>query len=202
PGRWPRGMHTSWPEAYARHKLRDLGLPRVTVTGAYLRAALEAMLREHVLPQREFHLAKARRLATAHRRLDRISEGLFLLAVLWVAGYLAAYAGGKLGLWSIDWLEAASGIVTFFGVLFPTFGGAIAGIRYFGDFERFAAISDVTAEKLEAVAARTRLLLAAPDEALDWGRAAELARLVDEIVFTEIENWQAVFGGKHITVPV
>lgn len=202
PGRWPRGVHTSWPEAFARHRLRSVGLPQVAVTDGYLRGALEALLNEHVVPQLAYHQAKARRLARVHRRLDRISETLFLLAVAWVVFYLAAYGGGRLGLWQSEWIEEASEVFTFFGVMFPTFGGAVAGIRYFGDFERFSAISEVTAEKLQAVAARTRLLLTVPDEALDYGRAAELARLVDEIVFSEIENWQAVFGGKHITVPV
>ena len=35
-----------------------------------------------------------------------------------------------------------------------------------------------------------------------YARAAELCHAADEIVVSEIENWQAVFGGKHITVPV
>ena len=34
------------------------------------------------------------------------------------------------------------------------------------------------------------------------GRVTELAHAADDIVFAEIENWQAVFGGKHIAVPV
>ncbi|RJT24389.1 hypothetical protein D5I55_02465 [Chakrabartia godavariana] len=33
-------------------------------------------------------------------------------------------------------------------------------------------------------------------------RPHDLARAADEVVFAEIENWQAVFGGKQITVPV
>jgi len=98
--------------------------------------------------------------------------------------------------------EHVSYFFTFLGVLLPTFGGAIAGIRYFGDFERFAAISEVTAEKLDAVHGRIRLLLSGPDCALAYGRAADLAHAADDIVVAEIEAWQAVFGGKHITVPV
>ncbi len=45
-------------------------------------------------------------------------------------------------------------------------------------------------------------LLAAPDTELDYGRVASIARAVDEIVVSEIEHWQDVFGGKHISVPV
>jgi len=95
-----------------------------------------------------------------------------------------------------------SKLFTFLGVICPTIGASIAGMRYFGDFERFAAISEVTAEKLDNIHRRTQLLLTAPDGALDYARASELAQLVDDIVVAEIENWQSVFGGKVITVPV
>ncbi len=201
-GRWPRGAQTSWPEWYARHGLRGIGLPPVRVTPAYLRGALETLLLDHVVRQRDYHRYKARRLAQAHHNLDRLSEALFTLAVASVSGYLLLKVGGALHL--IDKAVAAhlSYLFTFLGVLLPTFGGAIAGVRYFGDFERFAAISEVTAEKLDAVAGRIELLLTAPDSALDYARVSELAHAADDIVVSEIENWQAVFGGKHITVPV
>lgn len=84
----------------------------------------------------------------------------------------------------------------------PTLGAAVAGVRYFGDFERFAAISQVTAEKLEAIHNRIGLLLSGPIEAIDYDRVSDLAHATDDIVVSEIESWQSVFGGKHITVPV
>ncbi len=46
------------------------------------------------------------------------------------------------------------------GVALPTTGAAIAGIRFFGDFERFAAISEATADKLMQIERRIELLLA------------------------------------------
>jgi hypothetical protein len=201
PGRWPKGTRTSWPEWYARQGLRDVGLPRVAVSQAYLRSALEALLDAHVVRQRDYHEAKALRLTKVHRNLDRLSESLFLLAVISVTIYLALRAGAALSVVPGALPHGLSKIFTFLGVLFPTFGAAIAGVRYFGDFERFAAISEVTAEKLNAVHQRALLLLEAPLPALDYGAVADLAHAADDIVVTEIENWQAVFGGKHITVP-
>jgi len=201
-GRWPRGAHTSWPEFYARHALRDAGLPEVTLTPAYLRGALSGLLLPYVNAQRDYHRAKAHRLEQAHHRLDRLSEAMFTLAVVSVSLYLLLKLGGAMGLISPDVAYNASKLFTFFGVLLPTFGGALSGIRFFGDFERFSAISEVTAGKLDAIAARLGLLLAAPDAAIDYARAAELAHATDDVVTSEIESWQAVFGGKHITVPV
>ena len=201
PGRWPRGSETSWPEWYARQALREVGLPRVAVTSAYLRSALERLLDPHVTRQRDYHQAKAARLTSVHRNLDRLSVASFVLAVISVALFLALTAGRQFGMLSQETLYAATKWFTLLGVVLPTLGAAIAGIRYFGDFERFAAISRVTAEKLTGVHGRMSLLLAAPPEALDYAEIADLAHAADEIVVSEIESWQAVFGGKHVTVP-
>ena len=201
-GRWPRGPDTSWPEWYARQTLRELGLPRIAVSADYLRSALRDLLRDHVVAQRDYHRDKAQRLANAHHNLDGFGVLLFKLAIVAVASYLVLKAGGSWGWWPASWADAASKPITFLGVLFPTLGGAFAGIRYFGDFERFAAISNITAAKLDAINDRIGLLLAAPDSDLRYQRVSDLAHAVDDVVMTEIENWQAVFAGKHITVPV
>lgn len=202
PGRWPQGGDVAWPEYHARHALRMLGLPRVAITAPYLRQGLADLLDPHVLAQRDYHHLKAKRLTAVHHKLDSLSTRLFQLAVVGVATYLLLKAIAALHLIPHEWPHATSYAFTFLGVALPTFGAAIAGIRYFGDFERFAAISEVTAAKLDAVHARIALLLEADDDHLDYARVTELVHAADEIVVTEIENWQAVFGGKHIAVPV
>jgi hypothetical protein len=202
PGRWPVGTLTSWPEWYARHLLRELGLPRLVLSADYLRGALRGLLLQHVVRQRDYHIAKAQRLQAVHHNLDRLSERSFMLAIASVTIYLLLWGGGVLGLWPEEAAGSSASVFTYLGVLLPTFGGAVAGIRYFGDFERFSAISSVTAEKLDAIDARARLLLVAPDAELDYGRVADLAHAMDEVVVSEIESWQAVFGAKKVTVPV
>lgn len=201
PGRWPQGTETSWPEWYARHTLREVGLPRVVITQDYLRTAMRELLHAHVIGQRDYHLGKAKRLAAVHHNLDKLSEALFSLALVSVSIYLVwklGYTYHKLP----HMTDHQSYFFTFLGVLLPTFGGAIAGIRYFGDFERFSAISSVTAEKLHGVHLRIEQLLDESCGAIDYGHAADLAHATDDVVVSEIENWQAVFGGKHVTVPV
>ncbi|MES2699739.1 MAG: hypothetical protein V4647_09035 [Pseudomonadota bacterium] len=46
-----------------------------------------------------------------------------------------------------EWPHTSSHTVTFLDVALPTFGATIASIRHFGEFERFAAISEMTAAK-------------------------------------------------------
>lgn len=202
PGRWPQGADVAWPEYHARRALRAVGLPRIALSPAYLRQSLSDLLDRHVVSQRDYHWGKARRLTAVHHNLDTFSTRLFQLAVASVTVYLLVKAGSVLGLVPHGWPQALSKPGTFFGVALPTFGAAIAGIRYFGDFERFAAISEVTAAKLDGLHSRITLLLGAPDDRIDYARVSELVHAVDDVVVSEIENWQAVFGGKHIAVPV
>ncbi|HMS20081.1 hypothetical protein [uncultured Sphingorhabdus sp.] len=201
-GRWPRGSGGNWPEWYARHALRNIGLPQIKVTSAFLKGALALMRDHHVGPQRDYHRAKALRLKRAQHNLDRLSEILFLFAVASVALYLVIELGAAIG-----WLPGGlphdtAKLFTFLGVLFPTMGGAFAGVHYFGDFERFAAISEITAEKLDDIASRIAILESAPDGEITYARVSGLAHAIDDIVVDEIENWQSVFAGKRITVPV
>lgn len=201
PARWPRGTTLAWPEYQARHRIRAIGLPRAVVTRGYLRAALQGLLVPHVANQHDYHRAKARRLTAVHHRLDRLAEALFIAAVISVSSYLALKGLAALGLIDHELPHRLSKLATFLGVAFPTLAASISAIRFFGDFERFAGISIVAAEKLEAVGERLNLLLTGPEDAIDYAAAADLGRAIDEITVSEIEGWQAVFGGKHITLP-
>ena len=84
----------------------------------------------------------------------------------------------------------------------PALGGAFAGIRYLGDFERFAAISEIAAEKLGSLSDRIETLLAGDQPEICYAQVASLAHALDDIVITEIESWQSVFAVKNMAVPV
>ena len=123
------------------------------------------------------------------------------MAIASVSAYLLLKLGTVLLLVPPDWSPRTSSLFTFLGISFPTLGASVAGIRYFADFERFAAISQVAADKLELVGDRIGLLLAGPEAAITYGGVAELVHAIDQIVTDEIESWQAVFGGKLIALP-
>ena len=201
PSHWPRGTGSAWPEYAARHALRAPGLPEMEVTRSFLRPALRDLLAPHVASQRAYHHAKAKRLETISRRLDRFAATLFKIAVAAVAIWLLMRAGAALHWLPEAWPHASSKAFAFLGVALPTLGASIAGIRYFGDFERFAAISEVTAGKLEQVEVRIGQLLAGPEAAIDYEGISRLAHGVDGIVVGEIESWQAVFSGKPMALP-
>lgn len=215
-GRWPQpgegghghgharggGQHADrWPEHFARHALRDVGLPQVAVTRDYLRAGLKGAVLPHIAGQVAYHRSKARNLARAHHRIDKVAEACFVLAVLAVAAYLALKGAGALG-----WVPKArahdlSAFFTFCGVAFPTLGANLAGIRYFADFERFAAISQAAADRLSGIGARVELLLGGDPFMLTYRAVADLVHALDDAVIDEISGWQAMFGAKPLALP-
>lgn len=200
-GRWSQGVNSWWPEWYVRQTLSGVGLPQVKVDAVYLRGILELLRSYHVEPQRSYHRAKAQRLERVHHRLDHLSELSFAAAVLVVSLYLVLAGLAAAGMFDSYLLEKSSKWFTVAAVALPTVGGAIAAIRYFADFERFADISNVTANELDRIAARIEHLNAAPDQRLDFAHVARIVHDTDDIVFSEIENWQAVFSGKRTTIP-
>ena len=200
--RWPRGSITQWPEDYARQALRAVGLPEMIVTQPYLRAALAGLLLRHARTQAAYHREKAAKLTRVHHRLDRLCEILFVLAILSVSAYLGLIAGEELGLVPEHTGYLLAKPLTFLGLALPALGGAFAGIRYLGDFERFAAISEIAAEKLEGLAGRMETLLEGDEPELSYAQVASLAHALDDVVIAEIESWQSVFAVKNMAVPV
>ncbi|MBS0481144.1 MAG: hypothetical protein JSR96_03140 [Proteobacteria bacterium] len=174
----------------------------MAITQDYLRGVLTGPLADHARSQRDYHAAKAHRLATVHRQLDTLSERLFQLAVAIVVIYLGLRGLEAAGLIPVAVIDKVSKYFTVLGVMFLTFGADVAGIRYFGDFEQFGDISKVTAEKLDGISRRIDILAAASPGAISYGDVADLAHATDDVVVGEIESWQAVFGGKQIAVPV
>ncbi len=200
-GDWPRGLRGQWPEWYTRMAYRGMGLPEAKVDQAYLRSAAEA-LRDHlVVPQRDYHRDKAKRLHNAHRSIEHVAERMFGLAIIAVSTFLLAFGASQFGLIEQSLVIGLAKWFTVIGVALPTISGALAAIGYFGDFDRFADISQVASEKLDALSKRIDLYLALPEDRLGYGQLATLTRFADDVTFAEIQAWQAAFSGKRITVP-
>lgn len=201
-GHWPASRDERWPELFARQTILSTGLPHVQVTQEYLKQHLERLMRPYLVSQRDYHRGKAHRLERVHHNLDQVSEVLFVLAIISVGTYLSLVAGVALGWVDYSVPKSISKLMTFFGVAFPTLGAAIAGVRYFGDFERFAAISDVSAERLDRLIRRADVLLEGSEQEVSFSEYVELAHAMSDVVIEEIESWQSIFGTKKMSVPV
>lgn len=198
---WPCGLHSEWPEWYAKRVLRSVGLPNARMDKAYVRKAVSLMREHFIIPQRDYHKAKAERLQRAHHGIERFAETMFGLAVAVVAFYLAGVAASQLGLLAPGFVDRFAKWFTVIALALPTISGAFAAIGYFGDFDRFADISQMTVERLDKLAERAVRIEALPDSQLSYAQLADLVRLTDQTTFDEIQSWQAVFSGKRTTVP-
>lgn len=201
-GHLPRARNEHWPELFAWQLVGQIGIPAMRVTKEYLRRHLEEVLRPFLVSQSGYHKSKSARLERVHHNLDRMSETLFVLAIISVGGFLLLKAGSALGWLDPSVPDSVSKLATYTGVAFPTLGAAIASIRYFGDFERFASISDVTSAKLDRLIHRADLLLESSWDEINYGDHVDLARAMDEVVVSEIESWQSIFATKKMSVPV
>lgn len=201
-GRWPTSRDAPWPELNARKVILAIGLPEIRATQEYLRQHLSEIVRPFLTSQRDYHRDKSDRLERVHHNLDHVSELLFVIAIISVGTYLLLKAASGLGLVSPDLPNSISKIATFLGVALPTLGAAIASIRYFGDFERFAAISDVTSQKLKRLIHRTDLLLEGEHDEVSYADFVDLVHEMNTVVIEEIESWQSIFGTKKMSVPV
>nr|WP_298929922.1 hypothetical protein [uncultured Erythrobacter sp.] len=198
---WPKVLRSVWPEWYAKMVVRQLGLPEIRIDTAYLRDASAALNDHFVIPQRDYHTAKADKLRRAHHSIERFAEWMFGLAVIVVAIYLAAFGASQMGLFDGALVEKGAKWFTVIAVALPTISGAFAAIGYFGDFDRFADVSQLTSDRLDELAGRIDQYKSLPDERMTYSQLADLARAADETTFAEIQAWQAVFSGKRTTVP-
>ncbi|TRD11933.1 hypothetical protein FGU71_08745 [Erythrobacter insulae] len=198
---WPKVLRSVWPEWYAKMLARKMGLPEVRIDKHYLREAAGVLNDHFVIPQRDYHLAKSERLHRAHHSIERFAEAMFALAVLGVAIYLAAFGASQFGLIDQALVDKGAKWFTVLAVALPTISGAFAAIGYFGDFDRFADVSQLTGERLQELAARIEQYQHLPEERMSYSQLADLVRAADETTFAEIQAWQAVFSGKRTTVP-
>ncbi|MEM7701943.1 MAG: hypothetical protein AAF251_08420 [Pseudomonadota bacterium] len=200
-GRWPVALRSHWPEWYARMVVRNMGLVSTRVDSVYLRTAAQ-ILRDHFVDtQLKYHQSKSERLHRAHHTIERVAERLFALAIIIVTTYLTLSALAALGVLDSARVTGFAKWFTVIAIALPTVSGALAAIGFFGDFDRFADISQATSERLAALRERIDAFLCLPDDALGYEQFANLARGADAIVFEEIQAWQSVFSGKRITVP-
>lgn len=113
-------------------------------------------LKGHVQEQRDWHQSNFQKLEHMHELLDKVGWWC-VVAVLGIAAlYVLMIDPAKCYGW--QWCESYEILikytVTVLCAALPLLAAALAGIRYQGDFERFATRSQETAEELDKLSAR------------------------------------------------
>ncbi len=193
-GRWPGAVGDLWPEWYARQTLREIGPPRATISADYIRGVFEDVVLDHVVGQRDYHDAKARRLQSVDRALERFATLVFAFVFVVVGAYLAT-TFLELG-FSLD--ARHIGVL---GVVTPMLAATIASIRFFCDFERFADISVAAAARFRNIERDITAMLETEGARFDYETASAILHRIDGATVSELESWQAIFGTKGMMTP-
>lgn len=151
-------------------------------------------LQYHVQEQINYHQANHTRLLIVHHRLDRIGFYCLVVTILtaavFVAGSLSPYA---------DSFKVMKNPVTLICAGLPALAGALLGIRFQADFERFADRSDQTRKQLEDIDNRLSILAQRQPTAQEQPLFEELILIVQdmtEVFEKDIEDWRFVYSAR------
>jgi hypothetical protein len=188
--RGPMGRETGadWTHWYAAAIWRQMDSPRGVLDQALIRELSEAVVREQITPQANYHHTNAKRMHKLDHRLHEI--GNFLMGaviascVLYVAGYFVLH----------EWVVGMTNIFIVLTAGLPAIGAAVFGLRGHGEHLLTASRSKQTALSLEKNAARlvktTRL------EPV----ASELQSTA-AIMLADLNEWTLAYRERSLEVP-
>ncbi len=200
-GRRMRRNAADWPVWLMQAHVAAAGLPRARLDAARLREVAEAM-RQHVVEnQLGYHRQNAARMHLLDHALERLAQSLVALAVLAALAYLAAYSiCGK------AMVAPFAGWLTLLLAGMPALAGALAAIRYHGDFERFSNRSERTAAALEYLAAELRqyteaMATEATHPADPFGTLRDILLALEKVLLKDVRDWNFVYRVRHTPEP-
>lgn len=194
--RAPRRASAPWPAWAVQAWAGDVGLPRVETTRDHL-AALAAYLRKTaVADQVAYHRSNARRLHMLHHTLEWAGKIAFFAAFcVCIAAFAHHYRLGP---------DIGSRWNLFIGAGMPAVAAALAGLRYQGDFLRFATRSARTAHDLGAVEAELTKFIARMEDAAvpdkekrdGFAELCDIVLSLEAVLIADLQDWRYVYAAR------
>ncbi|MEO5800064.1 MAG: hypothetical protein ABIS00_11550 [Gemmatimonadales bacterium] len=184
---------TSWVGWYLRSVAREAGL----ITGVFDHGHLEScrlLLRnEEIDRQQRFHASARDRGRAIVHPLERLAEGLFLVALLIALGNLLHAPERILSRWITNPGMTAA-ILGAIGVGLPALASAIHGFLGTSDFESIAIRSAGVAPRLQELIWRLDHL-----DPIDSTSIGEIGAEAARIMEGELGSWRAVTAARKLT---
>lgn len=198
-GRRVLDEQATWTAWAAQAWTGAMGLPRLKATPQALATIAERLREDIVDEQMDYHRRNAARLILFHDALERVSALALYGAVLAAFFYLAFDFIAQPFL-SDAWHEAAKSTVTFFCAGLPVIAAAAAGMRFQGDFQRFAQRSDATHKELvrlsKALTDFTAHARADQGEASLFAELRDLVLQIEAVLISDLEDWRFVYRAR------
>ncbi len=197
------------------------GSAQVTSMSPVRIAQLAAAARQVIDHQRGYHDLNHQRLEQLNHRLDTFSLVMIGIAFAFSAAFLLTWLinlpgplyrlpmpAGK-GSWQYALYSGLKPVAAFGGAVLPAIAAAAAGIRFQGDFGRFAMRSKDTAERLAVLAERAERI--ATDAGVCGadacaGRPPLFEQLLDLLLDTQavldedLADWRFAYAARPITL--
>ena len=183
-----RETGADWTHWYAAAIWRQMDSPRGVLDHDLIRELSEAVVREQIAPQANYHHTNAKRMHKLDHRLHEI--GNFLMGaviascVLHVAGYFVLH----------EWVVGMTNIFIVLTAGLPAIGAAVFGLRGHGEHLLTASRSKQTALSLEKNAARL-------------GKTTRLEPVASElqstaaIMLADLNEWTLAYRERALEVP-
>jgi len=129
-------------------------------------ATIGTALKGVVVGQKDYHAKNAERLQNVHKSLDKLGQRFIALSIIFVLALVVLYGLSYIPRFpfiSERVLSVAGIVAAFFGSVSPAIAAAAAGIRYHGDYERFARRSLETRSQLLELERKIDVLIARSD---------------------------------------
>ncbi len=200
-GRRIRRTASDWPIWAVQAHVSAAGIAPAVLDAKQL-AMLASAMRAHIVgSQINYHTQNAARMHLLDHALERLAQWLVGVAVLSAIVYLFAYyTYGKFI------VEPFAGWLTVLLAGIPALAGALATIRYHGDFERFASRSTRTVQALRCIEQELaryeqRAVASEPDVADPFGSLRDILLALESVLLEDLRDWDFVYRVRHTPEP-
>lgn len=218
-GRRSINTDAPWTAWHANTVMAASSIPNATITMLDIRY-MTLELRKHVEAQENYHDSNSIKLRTMHETLDHWGKICVVAAIAIAVFYLCFFHvldcfGSQLcAINENDERTAAFKYIQYFVSIFcaamPVLSGAFMGIRFQGDFERFAERSEKTKSQLAIISDRLFALLCDIDLSYDMNNSISMppferlsSIILDmlEIYELDLEDWRFVYSARPSPEP-
>ena len=188
--RGPLGRETGadWTHWYAAAIWRQMDSPRGVLDSTAIRELSEAVVREQIAPQANYHHINAKRMHKLDHRLHEIGNFLMGAVIascfLYVAGYFVLH----------EWVVGMTNIFIVLTAGLPAIGAAIFGLRGHGEHLLTASRSRQTALGLERNAERLSKTTKLEPVATELQSTAA-------IMLADLNEWTLAYRERALEVP-
>lgn len=183
-----REAGADWTRWYAAATWRDMDSPRGIMTCADVPQLADAVLREQIVPQANYHQVNAERMNKLDHRLHEV--GNFLMGAVIASCVLFLLGYGPLH----EWVKSMTGPFIFLTAGLPAVSAAVFGMRGHGEHLLAASRSANTAVALAANAERLK-------GAVHLEAMANELKNTAAIMLADLNEWSVAYSERSLEIP-